>query len=190
MATTATRRARARNGNGAAPRPTATAADPLTLAQAALTEVEARRDALEAALVSSRGGLAAAEKALEAARSTFGEALAEQELRGGADPARDAFDAAERGVRDAQSKLAALERRRPEVQEIWTSARRRLLDATIASLYAQVVQAEERKEAHLARRWKETQAADKEAHAINGLLAQLNSCKRELDVLNREAASA
>jgi chromosome segregation ATPase len=161
--------------------------DPLEQAQRAFDNVQRRKDTIEAELAAARSTLAQLEKALAQRSSEYAEARATRRLDGGPEPSRQALTAAETAVRDAEGEVRALERRRAELDDIVRAARKTLLDRTIAALYAQVAQAEQQKEAAVARRWAATQEADALAHQINARLARLNEHKRALDALNREA---
>jgi hypothetical protein len=122
-----------RPGRTAGPRPATPELGALeqevAAAEAAYREADAKRSAHASALVAAGDGQATAMKLAEAERARFDDALAAHQLDGGPAPSRERLTAAEAAQRDAEDRVRALERRRPEIEQVWRRARIELLRA-------------------------------------------------------------
>ena len=101
----------------------------LAAAHSAFADVDGKRAALTVGLTTARDGAATATKAADCEREIFDEALAAHQIDGGPAPSRRALTTAEGAQRDAEDRVRALERRRPELDRIWRRARLDVLDA-------------------------------------------------------------
>jgi hypothetical protein len=156
--------------------------------QVAEREAAAQRDALAVALVSAHGALADAKKTHDVALNAWGEALATQELSGGPEPSRKPLESAKTLLQDAELRVRALERRRPEVERIWRAARVAVLDAEEQALRVQIAADQEAIDALKPERL----AIDtREAELFGRMRArmeQLAPLARERDDLRRQGA--
>lgn len=162
---------------------------PLDQLEQELRAIEARRDAIEAALVSARGEQTAMVKARDVVAARIGEEKADAQQFGQPEPSLDGLMVAEAAVRAADAGVAVLESRRAEIEKIWKAARLRFLDIAIADARAQASALQADFNAIGVERHAANQAFDQREREISAQLAQVHdealTLQREADNLRR-----